>query len=187
MKFKLKSGFSFVEVMVALVILSISLVILFESQTRSMDLVSRANSIDVAVALAGAKMTELSSLAEQKGASVLKSDESGDFDQEKYPGYHWKYTLSSIPAPDFMALLGHAQTTGGEENNAAESSASMIAGPLQQISKMWAEGVKELHLEVTWKDGAREKSYDLVTHLIASDAMNQIQGFVNSIGKGKGG
>ncbi|MFH1018154.1 MAG: type II secretion system protein [Pseudomonadota bacterium] len=164
-------GFSFVEVMVAMVILSISLVVLMESQSRSMDLVSRARTMDAAITLAESKMTELSQLAAFKGIDTLKPEEKGEFDQERHPGYRWKYTVLPVPAPDFGALFKLAFGGAEDEKN---SNAQLFAGPLQMIGKVWGEALKELHVEVLWSDGAREKSYELVTHLIAQDTMTQL-------------
>ncbi len=170
-------GFSFVEVMAAMVILSISLVVLMESQSLSMDLVGRARTLDTAVTLADSKMTELSQLAAYKGVDILKPEETGQFDQEKHPGYRWKYTVVDVPAPDFAALLKVA-FGGGDEK---DSNAQLFAGPLQMIGKVWGQALKELHVEVLWNDGAREKSYELVTHLISSNAVTQINAAVGAM------
>ena len=101
-------GFSFVEVIAALVILSISLVVLLDSQGRSMDLVSKARSLESGVTLAAAKMTELVQEAERKGVETLRDEEKGDFDQERYPSYRWRYWVAPVPQPDFKLLLSAA-------------------------------------------------------------------------------
>jgi prepilin-type N-terminal cleavage/methylation domain-containing protein len=176
-------GFSFVEVMVSMVILSISLVILMESQSRSMDLISRAKAMDAAVTLASAKMTELSMLGTTRGPSYLKPEEGGDFDQEKHPGYRWKSRVVDVPAPDFAAMFKMAM--GGDEND-QNSNAALFAGPLQMIGKIWGQALKELHVEVLWKDGAREKSYELVTHLLDPNAIGQLTGAVGALTGGAG-
>jgi prepilin-type N-terminal cleavage/methylation domain-containing protein len=176
-------GFSFVEVMVALVILSISLIVLSESQTRSLALVSKARAIDSAVTLAGAKMAEVTETVREKGVSALKDEETGEFDQEKHPGYRWRTRVEKIPSPDFARLVGAA---GGGEDAGNTGNAALFAGPLRQIERIWGQALRQLTVEVLWTEGTREKSYELVTHLIAPDAIGQLQGFVGGLG-GAGG
>ena len=171
-------GFSFVEVMVAMVILSISLVVLMESQTRAMDLVNRARTLDAAVTLAGVKMTELTQIAAAKGITELKQEEAGEFDQEKHPGYRWRYRMVDVPAPDFAALF---KLSSGENDEQSSGNAALFAGPLQMIGKVWGQALKELHVEVLWTDGAREKSFELVTHLISPDAVGQINAAIGAL------
>jgi general secretion pathway protein I len=189
--FPFNTGFSFVEVMVAMVILSISLVILMESQTRSMNLISKVRSIDSAVTLASEKMTELTQMAQEKGITSLKDSATGDFNQDKYPGYKWKYRVLKIPTPNFQAMMGMVTGEGEdkdkeEKKNDGATNAALFAGPLQQIGKIWGEALKELHLEVTWNEGSTEKSYELVTHLISPDGINQAQAMIGSLGGGGG-
>src|SRR5262249_33299083 len=73
-------GFSFIEVMAAMVILSISLIVLMGTQSRSMALVERAQTLDYATTLANAKIVELTQEANTKGILSLKEEDSGDFD-----------------------------------------------------------------------------------------------------------
>ena len=177
------SGFSFVEVVAALVILSMSLVVLMESQTRSMDLVARSRAVDDAVTLASARMAEISQLATEKGVSALKPEESGDFDHEKYPGFQWRYRVVSVPAPDFAKLFATATGPGEDgEESPQNTNAALFAGPLQAVAKIWGDAIKEIHLEITWKDGNRDRSYELVTHVLSPDAVNQMQGLMSAIG-----
>lgn len=169
-------GFSLVEVLAAMMILSISLIVLTESQGRSMDLVFRSQRLDTATALASFKMEEIVQEAKTKGIDSIKDEGKGDFDQEKHPGFSWRYIVKPVPAPNFAALMGAA--SGDEEQGA--SNAGLLAGPLQTIGKMWGQSLRELHVEVVWQDGKREQSYELVTHVIAADVMSQISGLVSS-------
>src|SRR6185436_11262924 len=116
----------------------------------------------------------------------LKEDESGEFDQEKHPGFKWRYRVVKVAAPDFGALMTMA--TGGDaeegeskpKQNKAQN-ADLFAGPLQMIGKVWGEAIRELHVEVIWNEGKHEKSFETVTHLIASDATTKIQGLISSL------
>jgi len=174
-------GFSFIEVMAAMVILSISLVVLLGSQGRSMELVGRAQTLHYATTLATSKMAELTQEATTKGVGTLRESEAGEFDQEKHPGFRWRYRIVKVPSPDFAGMMAGA--VGGEEEDlgAAEGSAALLAGPLQAIGKIWGESLRELHVEVLWGEERTSQSLELVTHLIAPEAMAQVQGLVGAV------
>ncbi len=176
-------GFSFVEVLVAMVILSISLVVLINAQARSLDLVGRTRSLDKATTLAISKMTELLEEVKQKGLGTLRDEENGEFDQAKHPDFRWRYWKVAVPAPDFGAMLNAVAGTS-EEDASNQGNAALLAGPLKMIAKAWGEGLRELHVEVKWGTGKNERSYELVTHLIAQDAISQVQGLIGSLGGG---
>lgn len=172
------------EVMIAMVILSISLIVLMDSQARSMDMVARAKSVDVGTSLATLRMTELVQEAKEKGVSTLKDEAEGEFDQQKFPTYRWRYWKKNVPAPDFAALAGGA---AGGKDDAAASNKDMLAGPLQAIGKVWGNALKELHVEVSWGEERKKRTYELVTHLIATDALAQLQGAIGILGGTFGG
>jgi len=174
-------GFSFIEVMVAMVILSISLVILLDSQGNSMALVGRAHSLNYATTLASGKISELVQLAEKEGIQSLQDEKAGEFDQEKYPGYHWRYRVMEIVPPDFAALMKSFSGSEEEKEDSA-SNAELLAGPLKQIQDIWGKAIRELRLEIFWTEGLRERNYELVTHLIAPEAIGQVQGMVGALG-----
>ena len=153
-----------------------------QSQASSMSLVERARSRDQATTLAISKMTELLQEAKTKGLGTLKDKEEGEFDQTKYPNYRWKYWKTLVPAPDFAGMISAIAGKDGKENESQD--AGLFAGPLKAITKIWGEALREIHIEVTWGEGRTQRSYELVTHLIAQDAMSQLQGIVSALGGG---
>jgi len=175
------NGFSFVEVMAALVILAISLVVLLDTQGRSMDLVGKTRDLDYAVNLARQKMTELTIQADREGVSALRDEESGQFDQEKYPDYRWTYRIVPVPAPDFAAMVGAAMGADPNAKDSGADNSALFAGPLKQIGKAWGDSIKELHVEVLWGSETRPKQFELVTHLIVPNALSQLQNVLGGI------
>jgi hypothetical protein len=136
--------------------------------------------------LADAKMTELVKAAEKKGIDLLREEDKGEFDQEKYPGYRWTYRVQSIPTPDFAALIS-AAAPEDEETTQAASNAELLAGPLQAIGKAWGQSIRELRLEVAWGSEEHPRTVELVTHLISSDVGAQIQNVIAGFGAMTGG
>ena len=94
------SGFTLLEVMVAVTIMSVVLVTLIGLKNNSMQDVALAEHITTATMLAKAKMLE-----------TLKSKKFDTVDEEgEYPGgenltdYTWKRTISQLPLPNGLHL-----------------------------------------------------------------------------------
>ncbi len=83
------SGFTLLEVMIAVAILAITLTVLFGSQSQSLSLAAEAKFNTHAAFLMQEKLAELE--AEQ---SELYNDE-GDFG-EAYPGFRWKIEIDDL-------------------------------------------------------------------------------------------
>ena len=83
-------GFTFLEVMVAVAILAITLTAVLGSQSQSVSLASEARFYTTVTLLAQGKMAEI----EAKDLGTLSSD-SGDFGED-FPGYTWEVTVGNV-------------------------------------------------------------------------------------------
>jgi general secretion pathway protein I len=92
------SGFTLLEVMIAVAILAIALVAAIGSQSQSVSLASEAKFATTAALLAQSKMADL----EAKDPDDLFSD-AGDFGED-FPGYRWESEVS----PATLDRLGEA-------------------------------------------------------------------------------
>ncbi|MBW1614276.1 MAG: prepilin-type N-terminal cleavage/methylation domain-containing protein [Deltaproteobacteria bacterium] len=99
----LQSGFTLLEVMIAIAIIAITLVAVFGSQSQSLSLANEAKFSTTAALLAQNKMAEF----EAVNPEDLTSD-SGDFG-ENFPDYHWK-VLDYLKRIDLSIFYGeHSQ------------------------------------------------------------------------------
>ena len=87
---KMSSGFTFLEVMVAVALLAITLTAVLGSQSQSVSLASEARFFTTVTLLAQGKMAEI----EAKDLDTL-SLESGDFGED-FPGYTWEVTVGNV-------------------------------------------------------------------------------------------
>ena len=87
------SGFTFLEVMVAMAIMAISLVAALGSQSQSVSLAGEARFYTTAPLLAQMKMAE----TEMVNSEDLVSD-SGDFGDD-FPDYYWNLMVSNMTYP----------------------------------------------------------------------------------------
>ncbi len=84
------SGFTLLEVMVALSIIAIALVSVYKLHTQSIDMLNDIKFYTTAPLLARSKMAEIENLA----ADEL-GDDSGDFGDD-FPGFDWRVTVNEV-------------------------------------------------------------------------------------------
>lgn len=87
---KKSSGFTLLEVMIAITIIAITLVTVFGSQSQSLSLANEAKFSTTAALLAQSKMAEFEAVNPEDLAS-----DSGSFG-ENFPNYHWNLTVSDV-------------------------------------------------------------------------------------------
>jgi general secretion pathway protein I len=87
---RITSGFTLLEVMIALAVMSIVLVSVYRMHSQSLTMNTAARFYTLAPLLAQNKMAELETLS-----SEGFPDDSGDFG-EQYPGYSWRTSLSNV-------------------------------------------------------------------------------------------
>jgi len=85
-------GFTLLEVMIALAVMSIVLVSVYRMHSQSLTMNTAARFYTLAPLLAQNKMAELETLS-----SDGFPDDSGDFG-EQYPGYSWRTSLAEVSA-----------------------------------------------------------------------------------------
>jgi general secretion pathway protein I len=84
------SGFTLLEVMIALAVMSIVLVSVYRMHSQSLTMNTAARFYTLAPLLAQNKMAELETLS-----SDGFPDDSGDFG-DQYPGYSWRSSLADV-------------------------------------------------------------------------------------------
>lgn len=178
-----RQGFSLLEVLAALLILSVSIIALSANQTQSIRLIQSANKRTTAVALAQSKMAETNQLIMEKGLGEIKENSQGEFDQELYPSYGWTLSKQRIPVPDFTSLMSAASGDVVDE----EENQGSFEGPMKAVTDLWGKGIKQVTVEVTWKERENPKSYNLVTHYVENDVMQQVQSMMGALTGGQAG
>jgi general secretion pathway protein I len=90
-KFQLSPGFTLLEVMIALAVISIALMALLGSQSQGLSLANESRFNTTASLLAQGKMAEIEAIRDQRD---LASD-SGDFGEE-FPDYAWQLSVHDV-------------------------------------------------------------------------------------------
>lgn len=148
---KRNSGFSLLEVLVAVVIMAISFTVLVRFEGQAISRVTTAQHLTQATMLAREKMAEVLLQIEkeyiQQRVFPEDKDESAAFDEpfEKFR-YEWKIRKVALPVP-----------AGGE--------GKPEAAVMQMVSDQIKENIREVKLTITWEEGKKERSLDVVTHI----------------------
>ena len=193
-----RAGFTLLEVMVAIGILSISLMVLLETQTGSVFMTGEARKISLASALADEKITEVLLTLEREGWTSQDIEEEGHFDDfgsEEFRGdslnldmedelkdFHWAYTVRRVELTmpgDVMGTAGELAEGGywGEQSEEASAQASQSSGfdlsdvpgfNPEQITDYLSNYLREVRVVVWW--GENEDETDQVE--ITTHAIN---------------
>jgi general secretion pathway protein I len=95
---KKEKGFTLMEVMVAMAILAIALVSIFQLQSQSISMATESRFMTTAALLAQSKMAEV-----EARNSLSNQNESGDFGND-YPQYAWHLQISDTELLQFKKI-----------------------------------------------------------------------------------
>lgn len=149
---KNSSGFTLLEVMVAVAILAISLSVLLSFQGNTLLVSGRQENITIATMLARQKMVEIELELEEgmrKGEFPDDRSDEAVFDPP-FEDYRWKMSVKKVELPAPVV---------GEEGSVQD----MIG---KQLSQEIAKTVRELRLEISWDEMGEPQSVEVVTHLV---------------------
>jgi general secretion pathway protein I len=191
-RFGARRGFTLLEVVIALAILSTSLMAIFNLNSGAVASHGYAKRLTVATLLARGKMIDLEQKIHDEGAPGDDDEESGDFSEEGWPSFKWRAKIiapktSGVTPEQLLSALfnvpmggegggGLEGLLGGEESKGGgEAAGAGMLGPLAglaqgqfaQMTQQIAQAVREVHLTVSWKDGRNTESVDVVTHVVS--------------------
>ncbi|HVP62775.1 MAG TPA: prepilin-type N-terminal cleavage/methylation domain-containing protein [Myxococcaceae bacterium] len=220
----MRRGFTLLEVVVALAILGLALMAIFDMNAGAVASHAYAKRLTVATMLARSKMTDIEQELYDKGFDTDDREIQGDFRAEGWEAYTWRAqilaprttevspdklleALFNIPpgkdgASGLAALLGGGRDGGaaglGSFSQLQQSLGNLASGQsgpslgalppgataasglsalgpfaglaqtqMQQLLQQIQKSVREVHLTVSWKDGKREESIDLVNDVFS--------------------
>jgi type II secretion system protein I len=166
------AGFTLLEVMVALAILSMTLVVLLRIVTNNVRATNHAKMTTTATFLARAKMVEVEDLVLDNGFSEEDESESGNFKDMGSPAFRWEYVIERIDLPTDMAQKTQAQAQDQSQN--AKDPMSMMSGFLGGMMSSFIEpvriglqeSVRKVTVRVLWDENGRpNQSMEVVQYL----------------------
>lgn len=114
-------GFTLIEVLVALLILSITFLWLLSAESQGIDMALRSRFLTTSTLLAQDRIAQVTS----GQRSLSSGDNQGDFGED-YPGYTYEETVESTPLAGYMKYTLTVKW-GGEEGPLETKIISFIA------------------------------------------------------------
>jgi general secretion pathway protein I len=186
MSTKMNRAFTLIEVVVALGILGVVLVSLFQISSTAAISQSYARTLTVATLLARSKMADVEQQLQNDGFPLTDEEESGDFSEEGWPAYSWSVQILTPKAEDLspeqllssfaglpmdQSLGAGAIFSGGSAASTPMSAFAPLLAPLQtqfaQMVQNLTKQVREIRLTVHWLHHGSPESFEIKTHVLA--------------------
>ena len=167
------AGFTLLEVMIAMAILSVSLIVVMRVMDQAALVTKYQDKEITAATLARYKMVDLELQIDKDGFPADDQEECGDFvedlsDELDQPngieGFEYCWTLKKVDLPIPMDMFGGDDEEGGAQNPMAGGLPGGITpdAAAEQLSK----AVRVLQLKVKWKTGEIPQELSVTTHLV---------------------
>ncbi len=165
-------GFTLLEIMVALAILSSTLVVLLRIVTNNVRATNHAKMTTAATFLARTKMVELEDDVLYDGFIETNEFKNGTFKTDGYPQFRWETSVERIELP-----TNRAQQTQDEAKAASDKAkdpmammsgflGGMMSTFIEPIRIGLQESVRKVTVRVVWDEtGRRDQSFEVVQYL----------------------
>lgn len=177
-----QSGFTFVEVMVAIVIFVVAVLAAVDLARGSVSATREAREISIATWLLQDKITELETRLELEGFDrACDQKKEGKF-EAPYEQYTWVSYCNEI---DFKIAEAATALSGDDKEEASTPEATQVDQfkkiIINTASDYIGKAIRELHVEVLWKQGKNPRKVNVTTHVARYDLPFQM----NSAGVGQ--
>ena len=153
-KVSLKSsrGFTLIETLVAMVILTGAVMVLASSWSGNFMRIRNARVNNTMATLLERKMTEVDIKYRDKSFDEIAESDAGDFGA-KYPGYRWEMAAKKFEMPDMSSAL--ISREGGADQ--------MLLTMIQTVQEFIKNAVKEVSVTVAYKGRTGKEIKNTVT------------------------
>lgn len=151
-------GFTLLETMMAMVILSTGLILLTNSWGGSFARIRKTQLTTDISALLERKMVEIEVEYQGKSLDSIPEEQEDDFGSE-YPQYSWKMTSRELTLPDL------ATSMTAKEGGVDQMTMTIIKTLTDHLSKT----IKEVKVSVIYKGGKKPAEYSAVQYFIDFD------------------
>jgi prepilin-type N-terminal cleavage/methylation domain-containing protein len=166
------TGFTLLEIMVALAILGLTLVVLLSIVTNNVRATNHAKMTTAATLLARSKMVDIEDDILYNGFSNDNEDDEGTFKEQGYSQFRWESAIDRIELPTDLGQKAKDQAT--EKTQDAKDPMSMVSGFMGGMMSSFIdpvrlglpESVRKVTVRVLWDEhGRRDQSFEVVQYL----------------------
>jgi len=168
---KSNSGFTLLEVLLAIALFALSIVALVHTRGVSLQNVARSERLATALQLVQLKMTEMEikfqGALDKNGLASTIGKENGQF-EPPHEAYSWSAELKEAGLELTSEQLVQLLLDFGVEQEDAESQVESQKLVMTNLNKTLKENFSELIVTVEWDDFGHKSKVPVVTHLIPS-------------------
>lgn len=156
------SGFTLLEVMIAIGILAIGIGSILVAENNSLDATIRAKRMTVVATLARNAMVDTEREIQGKTFDETKKEASGKFDAP-YEEYTWERKIKEITFPNIMKSAGGAG--GGAEGGDAKKDDAPVDQNVERVVKIatnyLSKSSREITITVNWKERGEKQQFSV--------------------------
>ncbi|WP_246845463.1 type II secretion system protein [Bdellovibrio sp. NC01] len=157
-----RKGFTLLETVIAMVILSTGIILLTNSWGGAFMRVKKTQLSTEVTALLERKMAEVEMEYAGKPLDSIPEEKEDDFGSD-YPQYSWKMESKEFEVPDISATLTANQKGG--QNGVDELSLTMMKTLTQHLSKT----IKEVKVTIIYKGGKKPLNFSATQYFVDYD------------------
>jgi prepilin-type N-terminal cleavage/methylation domain-containing protein len=177
-------GFTLLEMMIAMAILSGSLTWLVVGMSRNIKAENHAKLMTTATFLARGKMAAFEDELYEKGFGEFEKDTDGTFEEKGFQRFAWKIVVDKVELPNSdqvqtmatnaqqarQALTGQPPTTDPSASNTGVGGNPMAAGATAMSSQfgiikdVLEQGIRRVTVTVSWYEGRKVQDVTVVTY-----------------------
>ncbi|HVZ71948.1 MAG TPA: prepilin-type N-terminal cleavage/methylation domain-containing protein [Polyangia bacterium] len=176
-------GFTLLEVMIAVAILSMTVVVLVEMVTNNMRATHHARLTTAATFLARGKMIDVEDQIQENGFSTGSEASNGTFKDQSYPDFRWDVAIDAVelPAEAIQKQKDEQQDKNKDSNDPMSMLSGFIGGMMgsfiEPIRVGLQESVRRVTVHVTWDEsGKPEQSIEVVQYLTDPSRLDAAMG-----------
>jgi prepilin-type N-terminal cleavage/methylation domain-containing protein len=166
------SGFTLLEIMVAIAILSSTLVVLLSIVTNNVRSTNHAKMTTSATLLARTKMVDIEDEILDNGFTDSDENATGSFKDLGYPQFRWETSIERIELPSDLAQRSRDQATTQSQDAKDPMSlltgfmGGMMSSFIEPIRNGLQESVRKVTVRVLWDEHGRpDRSFEVVQYL----------------------
>jgi prepilin-type N-terminal cleavage/methylation domain-containing protein len=183
MKRRRSSGFTLLEVMIAVAILSMTLVVLLEIVTNNMRATRHARLTTTATFLARGKMIDVEDQILETGFTTDNESSSGTFKELGYGDFRWDSTIERVelPVDAMQKQKDEAQDKAKDSTNPMSMLTGFIGGMMssfiEPIRLGLQESVRRVTVHVVWDETGRpDQTIEVVQYLTDPSRLDAAMG-----------
>ena len=191
-----QSGFTLIEVMLALAILAIALVGMMAETASNIRATQEVSMRSVVIDLLRYKMYDIEAKLMEDGFQDLDQSSDGDFSDQGWPDIEWESEVEKVEIPALSALQSRQEAAAGAEGQEADltgspladmmagfsgglgsggaESASFITSQFEMLTRVLESSIRKVTLTAKWKVGVEEQEMLVAAYFTDPNAIDKV-------------